>query len=67
VVKGVAVVTCDNRRFGLRSDESTYIALGAVHRLENQGNEVLELIEIQIGDYLEEDDIVRIEDKYGRA
>jgi mannose-1-phosphate guanylyltransferase/mannose-6-phosphate isomerase len=67
VVKGVAVVTCEDRRFELRANESTYIALGAVHRLENQGSEMLELIEVQLGDYLEEDDIVRLEDNYGRA
>lgn len=53
-------------RFCLNENESTYIPKGAVHRLENRGNEPLELIEVQSGTYLDEDDIVRLEDAYGR-
>ena len=47
-------------------DQSTYIPVGAVHRLENAGETPLELIEVQSGSYLGEDDIVRLEDRYGR-
>jgi mannose-1-phosphate guanylyltransferase / mannose-6-phosphate isomerase len=66
VVKGQAVVTCSDRRFLLSENESTYIPKGAVHRLENHGNELLELIEVQFGTDLNEDDIVRLDDAYGR-
>ena len=66
VVKGVAKVTRDEETFLLRENESTYIPLGAVHRLENPGKTQLELIEVQSGSYLGEDDIVRVEDVYGR-
>jgi len=67
VVRGKARVTRDRDVFELVANQSTYIPLGAVHRLENPGNEPLHLIEVQSGDYLGEDDIVRIEDSYGRA
>ena len=67
VVQGTALVTCDERKFMLNSNESTYIPLGAKHRLENPGVEPLHLIEVQSGAYLGEDDIVRFEDTYGRA
>lgn len=67
VVSGVAEVTCDDRVFELRENESTYIPLGSVHRLRNRGNEPVELIEVQSGSYLGEDDIVRLEDVYGRS
>lgn len=67
VVRGVARVTNGDHQFDLRSNESTYIPVGAVHRLENQTEEPLEIIEVQSGAYLGEDDIVRIEDQYGRA
>ena len=67
VVRGTARVTRDNDVFDLHANQSTYIPLGARHRLENPGNEVLELIEVQSGDYLGEDDIVRYEDVYGRS
>ena len=67
VVQGTALVTCDERKFALNSNESTYIPLGAKHRLENPGTEPLHLIEVQSGAYLGEDDIVRFEDTYGRA
>ncbi|MGY1459751.1 mannose-1-phosphate guanylyltransferase/mannose-6-phosphate isomerase [Luteimonas sp. A534] len=67
VVRGIARVTRDNDVFELHANQSTYIPLGAKHRLENPGTEVLELIEVQSGDYLGEDDIVRYEDVYGRS
>lgn len=67
VVQGTALVTCDERQFELHSNESTYIPLGAKHRLENRGPDPLHLIEVQSGAYLGEDDIVRFEDTYGRV
>ena len=67
VVRGTARVTRDNDVFELFANQSTYIAIGAKHRLENPGTEMLELIEVQSGDYLGEDDIVRYEDVYGRS
>jgi len=66
VAKGTAIVTCDDKEILLTENQSTYIPLGATHRLENPGSIPLELIEIQSGSYLGEDDIVRLEDKYGR-
>ncbi len=67
VVDGTALVTCGDRQFVLKGNESTYIPLGAKHRLENPGKLPLQLIEVQSGDYLGEDDIVRFEDTYGRG
>ena len=67
VVRGHARVTRDNDVFELHANQSTYIPIGAKHRLENPGSGILELIEVQSGDYLGEDDIVRYEDVYGRA
>lgn len=67
VVSGVAEVTCDERVFDLRENQSTYIPLGSVHRLRNRGDVPVELIEVQSGAYLGEDDIVRLEDVYGRS
>jgi mannose-1-phosphate guanylyltransferase / mannose-6-phosphate isomerase len=67
VVRGTARVTRDNDVFELFPNQSTYIPIGAKHRLENPGGEMLELIEVQSGDYLGEDDIVRYDDAYGRA
>ena len=67
VVRGKARVTRDREIFDLVANQSAYIPLGAVHRLENPGNEPLHLIEVQAGDYLGEDDIVRLEDNYGRT
>ncbi len=67
VVRGTARVTRDNDVFELHANQSTYIPLGARHRLENPGSEMLELIEVQSGGYLGEDDIVRYEDVYGRS
>ncbi len=66
VVCGTAKVTCGDKSFLLSEDQSTYIPLGTVHRLENPGVIPLELIEVQTGSYLGEDDIVRFEDSYGR-
>lgn len=67
VVRGIARVTRDNDVFELFANQSTYIPIGARHRLENPGSEMLELVEVQSGDYLGEDDIVRYEDLYGRS
>jgi mannose-1-phosphate guanylyltransferase/mannose-6-phosphate isomerase len=67
VVSGIAQVTCDDKVFPLTENQSTYIPLGAKHRLENTGSEPLHLIEVQSGSYLGEDDIVRFEDTYGRT
>ena len=67
VVRGTARVTRDEEVFDLNANQSTYIPLGAKHRLENPGAEMLELIEVQSGDYLGEDDIVRYDDVYGRS
>ena len=66
VVKGVAKVTCGDKTFSLKENQSTYIPKGEVHRMENQGEVGLEIIEIQTGDYLGEDDIIRLEDDYQR-
>ena len=66
VVDGVAEITCDERLFRLEANQSTYIPKGSVHRLRNPGSEALVLIEVQSGDYLGEDDIVRLDDVYGR-
>jgi mannose-1-phosphate guanylyltransferase/mannose-6-phosphate isomerase len=66
VVRGVARVTIGDKSFTLGENESTYVPLGSVHRLENPGTEPLDLIEVQTGSYLGEDDIVRLEDVYGR-
>lgn len=67
VVKGTAKVTCDDKVFLVRENESTYISAGHKHRLENDGVIPLELIEVQNGSYLGEDDIVRYDDVYGRG
>ena len=66
VVSGNAKVTNGDNTFLLAENESTYIPLGAIHALENPGKVPLEIIEIQSGSYLGEDDIVRFEDRYGR-
>jgi len=66
VVSGVAKVTRENDVFYVRENESTYIPIGAIHALENSGDEVLELIEVQTGDILNEEDIIRYKDNYGR-
>ncbi len=66
VVNGTALVTRDDDEVMVRENESIYLPLGAVHRLENPGRIPLTLIEVQSGSYLGEDDIVRLEDTYGR-
>lgn len=66
VVHGTALVTRGEEQFLLKEDESTYIPLGVNHRLENPGKIELEIIEVQSGSYLGEDDIVRFNDVYGR-
>jgi mannose-1-phosphate guanylyltransferase/mannose-6-phosphate isomerase len=67
VVRGTALVTRGDEQFLLSENESTYIPLGTRHRLENPGKVPLEIIEIQSGAYLGEDDIVRFNDNYGRC
>jgi mannose-1-phosphate guanylyltransferase/mannose-6-phosphate isomerase len=66
VVKGKAMVTCGDHIFQLNENQSTYIPVGEVHRLENIESYPLEIIEIQTGHYLGEDDIIRLEDDYER-
>ncbi len=67
VVSGTALVRRDEEEILVRENESIYLPLGAVHRLENPGRVPLTVIEVQSGTYLGEDDIVRLEDTYGRA
>ena len=67
VVKGTAEITCGDQVIMLTENQSTYIPLGQVHRLANPGTIALEIIEVQSGSYLGEDDIVRFEDNYGRS
>jgi mannose-1-phosphate guanylyltransferase/mannose-6-phosphate isomerase len=67
VVSGTAEVTCGERKMLITENQSTYISLGEKHRLANPGAIPLEIIEVQSGSYLGEDDIVRFEDTYGRA
>jgi len=67
VVSGTASVTCGEKTFLVTENQSTYIPLGEVHALENPGKVELEMIEVQSGSYLGEDDIVRFKDNYGRA
>jgi len=67
VVQGTAEVTCGDRKIILTENQSTYIPLGETHRLANPGKLPLEIIEVQSGSYLGEDDIVRFEDTYGRV
>jgi mannose-1-phosphate guanylyltransferase/mannose-6-phosphate isomerase len=66
VVRGTAEITCGKKRILLTENQSTYIPLGEKHRLANPGTIPLEIIEVQSGSYLGEDDIVRFEDTYGR-
>lgn len=67
VVKGVAEITNGSQVIKLTENQSTYIPQGQIHRLDNPGKSPLEIIEVQSGSYLGEDDIVRIEDTYGRS
>jgi mannose-1-phosphate guanylyltransferase/mannose-1-phosphate guanylyltransferase/mannose-6-phosphate isomerase len=67
VVSGTAIVRRDGEEIMLRENESVYLPLGCIHRMENPGKIPLTLIEVQSGSYLGEDDIVRFEDTYGRS
>lgn len=67
VVQGTAKVTLDDREIIVSTGESIDIAVGAAHRVENPNNELLIIIEVQRGSYLGEDDIVRLQDDFGRA
>jgi mannose-6-phosphate isomerase-like protein (cupin superfamily) len=66
VVGGLARIRCGDEDKQLVANQSTYIPVGAEHQLENNGDDPLVVIEVQTGDYLGEDDIVRLEDRYGR-
>jgi mannose-1-phosphate guanylyltransferase/mannose-6-phosphate isomerase len=67
VVRGTALVTRGEETFLVTENQSTFIPLGTTHRLENPGKTPLEMIEVQSGTYLGEDDIVRFDDQYGRV
>ena len=67
IVSGTAKITLDEKTFLLSENQSTYIPIGVVHALENPGKLPLEMIEVQSGSYLGEDDIIRFEDRYGRV
>ena len=66
VVKGCAKVQINKSSFTLKVNESTFIPLGSKHRLTNENEEPLFIIEVQSGEYLGEDDIIRFKDEYGR-
>ena len=66
VVAGVALATVDGRDIRIETGEALDIPVGAAHRVENPGDELLVLVEVQRGEYLGEDDIVRIQDDFGR-
>ena len=66
VVEGTAQIEVDEKIFIIKENESTYIPLGSKHRLSNPGKIPLRIIEVQSGSYLEEDDIERFDDEYGR-
>jgi mannose-6-phosphate isomerase-like protein (cupin superfamily) len=67
VVRGAAVATLDGRDISLGPGEHVFVETGCVHRMENPGSKPLVFIEVQVGDYFGEDDIVRFEDDFGRA
>ena len=67
VVQGEAIVTLDSRETKLTSGDYIFIPLGSIHRLQNVGTDTLLLIEVQLGSYLGEDDIVRYQDDYQRS
>jgi mannose-1-phosphate guanylyltransferase len=67
VVHGTARVTCGDRVYDVPQGESTFVPVETKHRLENRGTDILSIVEIACGDYIEEDDIVRFDDKYGRV
>ncbi|TXM67314.1 cupin domain-containing protein, partial [Methylobacterium sp. WL69] len=66
VVRGTAEVTVDERVVLVHENEAVYLPIGSMHRLTNPGKIALELIEVQVGSYTGEDDIIRVEDIYGR-
>ena len=66
VVSGTALVTLGEQQHLLSENQSIYVPVGEVHALENPGKMPLDLIEVQVGSYLGEDDIVRLDDRYGR-
>ena len=67
VIKGVAEITSGDKVFMLAENQSTYIPVGEIHRLRNPSDDILEIVEVQSGSYLGEDDILRVEDTYGRC
>jgi mannose-6-phosphate isomerase-like protein (cupin superfamily) len=67
IVKGEALVTVGEKEFLMTKDQFVYIPCGAIHRLENTGEEELVLVEVQLGKYLGEDDITRYQDDYNRT
>ena len=67
VVEGVGEITVNDEEHILKAGESIFVPLGAVHRLKNPGSKPLAIIEVQIGSYLGEDDIIRYEDEFGRT
>jgi mannose-1-phosphate guanylyltransferase/mannose-6-phosphate isomerase len=67
VVAGTALVTNGDKKLNVHVNESTFIPMSTMHRLENPGKVPLQIIEVQNGEYLEEDDIVRFDDVYGRC
>jgi mannose-1-phosphate guanylyltransferase len=67
VLSGTARVTTGDKTFLITENQSTFIPVAVIHRLENPGNIPLELIEIQSGSYLGDDDVIRIKDHYGRC
>ena len=67
VVEGTAQIEVDGKVFIIKENESTYIPLGSKHRLSNRGKIPLRIVEVQSGAYLEEDDIERFDDNYGRS
>ena len=67
VVSGIATVTVGDKVFYVRSNESTYIPMGEVLRLQNEGRLPLVIVEVQVGEYTGEDDIIRVEDDFHRA
>ena len=66
VIKGMATITRDDKVYTLKENESIYIKKNQIHRISNQTNKITQIIEVQSGDYLGEDDIERLEDNYGR-
>jgi mannose-6-phosphate isomerase-like protein (cupin superfamily) len=67
VVRGRARVTRGDETFDLGRNQSVFIPIETAHRIENPGDEVMEFVEVQVGDKLDENDIVRLEDRYGRS